>query len=120
MMNWNKTEDAIAYSCSYDLIFYYKYYLKDYGDDFLPEKWTLKIENGQFLTTFNWVVMQGIKKILWFGCKSLTNFYWHTMKFHDCHHANLKSQKIIMVSLPSMCYLNWSTLIEDEITYSRQ
>ena len=35
--------------------------------------------------------LTGYQNILWIwllGCKNLLNFAWHSMKFHNCHHAS--------------------------------
>ena len=44
-----------------------------------------------FMLALNLVVLQDIKNSLGcsFGCNYLLNFNWHTMKIHNCHHANV-------------------------------
>ena len=53
----------------------------------------MKTKNTCFLTAFNQKVLLGIKKLfedVHLDAKRSLNFNCLTMKFHNCHHANLQ------------------------------
>ena len=69
----------------------------------MASKHTFKTITTQFLSALNYVHLLTLQE---FGCKSLLNFNWYTMKFHDCNNPNALKQicKWLSKLYSKICY----------------